>query len=186
MQILDKLIEWIIKLLTFMSVSRKAKLNRVVDFIDKCVEHMKTILYQNNEDVEQVEFSRKWLQQAHQDIFDIVGSLVNASECDILRNSIVSARVFHHAVQYGKVDDERIKFDYSERFVRYTNGSYDQQRFRQNSNEVVLKKLVFDGLVINEEIRKHVLENLKDVCEEDVARVSILKEKIKTRICLPF
>ncbi len=179
--LIEKLIRWLLKLLHLRARREKEKSQRVIEYIDQCLMHMRTVMHQNGLHDSEVEYAHTWLKQAHFDLPNIVKNLATPKECDILRQSLISARVFYHAVRYGKVDEERIKNDYEERFTRYVCQVYDQNSFRKNSNETILRDLVRDGEVIQESERKRILENLMTVCMEDIARIDSLKEQLKTR-----
>lgn len=176
-----KLIGWLLNLLDLHARREKEKSRRVVEYIDLCLTHMHTVMHQDGSRSHEVEYAHAWLKQAHLDLLNVVENLLTAKECDILRQSLMSGRIFYHAVRYGKIDDDKIQQDYEERFTRYVCRVYDQDSFRQSSNEVVLRDLVRDGRVIGAAERKEVLEQIEMVCMEDIARIDSLKEQIKTR-----
>lgn len=179
--VFGKIINWILKLLNMFARHEKAKTQRVIEYIDQCLIHMRTVMHQNGLKLSEVDYAHKWLKQAHLDLLNVVESMVAPKECDILRQSLLSARVLYHAERYGKVDEKQIRNDYEERHTRYVCNVYDQTSFRQSSYEVVLCNLVRDGNVIQESERSLVLDKLKEVCMEDIARIDSLKEQFKTR-----
>lgn len=142
---------------------------------------MHTIMEQDGKKSSEIEYAHTWLKQAYLDLFNTIGNLASPKECDIIRQSIVSARVLYHAIRYGKVEDESTQKDYEERLIRYTKQVYDQVEFRPNSNELFLRELAKDGKSIQESDRTRILNHIKEVCMEDIARIDSLKEVIKTR-----
>ncbi|WP_211165482.1 hypothetical protein [Pseudoalteromonas arctica] len=102
-------------------------------------------------------------------------------ECDIIKNSIASARIYYHAVKEGKVVNENLSIDYDSRYQLYVNHIYDQNSFRQSSYETFLRQLVKDKREIDKGYVQMELQKIKEVCQEDVARIMSLKEQLKTR-----
>lgn len=170
-------ISWLLKLLDIRTRREKTQNQRIIEYIDQCLSHMRTVMHQDESKMYEIEYAHKWLQLAHLDLLNVVENLAAPEECDILRQSLMSARVLHHAIRYGKVDDGSIQKDYRERFTRYTRQLYDQNSFRQNSNEVVLQELIQDGKVIHVSKRQCILDQIREVCMEDIARIDSLKER---------
>ena len=178
---LQLIINWVIKILGFKVAQEKEKVQRVIDYIDTCMEHMHTIMGYANYSENVVEQSRKFLQGAHQDIAIHLDKVATTKECDIIKKSLMSARVYFHAIKDGEVRDEQIKNDYQERYFAYTNNTYSQDEYRQNSYEKFLKYLVNDGEHIDPKDMNYELQRIREVCQEDVARIQFLKERLKTR-----
>ncbi|OEF50749.1 hypothetical protein A1OW_24300 [Enterovibrio norvegicus] len=128
-----------------------------------------------------VEQSRKFLQQAYRELPLQLDGVASTVECDVIKNSIASARIYYHAVKKGKVLDSILENDYESRFQLYVNHVYDQQLYRQNSYETFLRQLVKDKREIDEAYVSMELQKIKEVCQEDVARIMSLREQLKTR-----
>ena len=71
--------------------------------------------------------------------------------------------------------------DYESRYQLYINHNYDQNKFRQNSYETFLRQLVKDKREIDKNYVEMELQKIKEVCQEDVARIMSLREILKTR-----
>ena len=181
LKLLERLVTGLIKLLSAIGNHQRQKSKRAIEYIDTCLEHMKVILDDDEYRKSEIEYSHSWLKGAHLDIFSAVGNLVTPKECDLIRQSLMSARIFFHVSRYGKVSEIAIRHDYQERLARYETGCHDQKDFRQNSNEKVLAAIVKDGHVVSLGERAYMLEKLKTVCVEDVARIDALRETLKTR-----
>src|SRR5699024_7729462 len=147
----------------------------------KCLEHLRVLITPESHAESEIEYSRKFLQRAYQEVPEILDNIATAKEGDIIRKSLMAGRVYYHAVRYGKVEDDHIKSDYEDRFNTYIEHIYPSDDFRQNSNEKVVKELVRDGKVIPKEERSTVLNYIEQVCREDIARIESLRERIKSR-----
>ncbi|MEZ8080959.1 hypothetical protein [Enterovibrio norvegicus] len=164
------------------TAKQKEKTQRVVDYIDTCLEHMENIMgYKKDINEASVEQSRKFLQQAYRELPLQLDGVASTVECDVIKNSIASARIYYHAVKEGKVLDSILENDYESRFQLYVNHVYDQQLYRQNSYETFLRQLVKDKREIDEAYVSMELQKIKEVCQEDVARIMSLREQLKTR-----
>ncbi|KOY46513.1 hypothetical protein ACX03_05920 [Vibrio parahaemolyticus] len=128
-----------------------------------------------------VEQSRKFLQQAYRELPLQLDGVASTVECDVIKNSIASARIYYHAVKEGKVLDSSLENDYESRFQLYVNNVYDQQLYRQNSYETFLRQLVKDKREIDKAYVSMELQKIKEVCQEDVARIMSSREQLKTR-----
>jgi len=172
----------ILQIFGIKSAKQKEKTQRVIDYIDTCLEHMNTIMgYQKDVNESSVEQSRKFLQNAHHEINLHLNNVATAIECDIIKNSIASARIYFHAVKEGKVIDDALITDYESRYHLLSKDVYGQRNFRQNSYEAFLRQLVIGERVIDKDYVQMELQKIKEVCQEDVARISSLKEELKTR-----
>lgn len=165
---------------------RKSKLSnktqRVIEYIDMCLSHMDKIMgYQKDVNDAEIDQSRKFLKGAYHEMALQLDGVATTVECDIIRNSIVSARIYYHAVKEGKVVDQDLIYDYESRYYIYINNTYDQKEFRQNSYEAFVKQLIKDGREIDKNYIQMELQKILEVCQEDVARISLLKERLKTR-----
>jgi hypothetical protein len=152
-----------------------------VEYIDKCLEHLSILFHYEKHTEEEHEYARVFLQQAHREVFKILDGVATGKECDIIKKSLMAGRIYYHAVKYGAVNDEQIKVDYRDRLCAYVDQIYTQKEFRQNSNEPVLKELVENGAVISAEDRIDKLSKIKTVCREDIVRIEILRDMLKTR-----
>ena len=170
------------KILCILSKREKEKKSRVIEYIDKCLEHLKVILFYEKHTEQEIEYSRKFLQGAYQNIYLALDGVASPREADQIKKSLMAGRVYYHAVKYGSVNDDTIKADYTDRLHAYVTNMYKQDEFRQNSNEVVLKELIVDGKTISREEREYKLSKIKSVCEEDIARIETLREVLKTRV----
>lgn len=164
------------------TAKQKEKTQRVVEYIDTCLEHMENIMgYKKDINEASVEQSRKFLQEAYRELPLQLDGVASTVECDVIKNSIASARIYYHAVKEGKVLDSSLENDYESRFQLYVNHVYDQQLYRQNSYETFLRQLVKDKREIDKAYVSMELQKIKEVCQEDVARIMSLKEQLKTR-----
>lgn len=171
-----------LQLIGIKAAKQKEKTQRVVDYIDTCLEHMENIMwYKKDANEASVEQSRKFLQQAYLELPLQLNGVASTVECDVIKNSIASARIYYHASTEGKVLDRSLESDYESRFQLYVNHVYDQQLFRQNSYETFLRQLVKDKREIDKAYVSMELQKIKEVCQEDVARIMSLREKLKTR-----
>ena len=170
------------KVLGLRTTRQKEKTQRVVEYIDTCLDHMQNIMsYKNDVSEGNIEQSRKFLQQAYLELPLQLDGVATTVECDIIKNSIASARIYYHALKEGKILDSCLEQDYESRYQLYVHHVYDPRLFRQNSYETFLRQLVKDKREID---KKHVemeLQKIKEVCQEDVARIMCLREKLKTR-----
>ncbi|CAH0540318.1 hypothetical protein [Vibrio marisflavi] len=179
---MEKIVNFVFKVVGLRTAKQKEKTQRVVDYIDTCLEHMQKIMgYSNDPSSASIEQSRKFLQQAYLELPIQLDGVASTIECDIIKNSIASARIYYHAVKEGKVLDSCLESDYESRFQLYTKHIYDQQMFRQNSYEAFLKQLVKDKREIDKQYIDHELQKIMEVCQEDIARIMILRETLKTR-----
>lgn len=165
------------------SSKNKDKIQRVVDYIDTCLDHMNNVMsYEKGINESAVDQSRKFLQSAYHEMALQLDGVASPVECDIIKNSIASARIYYHAVKEGQiVDDENLSIDYESRYQLYRQNTYGQTTYRQNSYETFLKQLVKDKREIDKNYVKIELEKIKEVCREDVGRIMSLKEKLKTK-----
>ena len=164
------------------SAKQKEKTQRVIDYIDTCLEHMENIMgYKKDINEASVEQSRKFLQSAYHEMTSQLNGVATPIECDIIKNSIASARIYFHAVKEGKVVNKSLIIDYESRYQLYINHNYDQNKFRQNSYEMFLRQLVKDKREIDKNYVEMELQKIKEVCQEDVARIMSLREILKTR-----
>ncbi|WP_254623324.1 hypothetical protein [Vibrio cholerae] len=171
-----------LQLVGIRTAKQKEKTQRVVEYIDTCLEHMENIMgYKKDTNEASVEQSRKFLQQAYRELPLQLDGVASTVECDVIKNSIASARIYYHAVKEGKVLDSSLENDYESRFQLYANHVYDQQLFRQSSYETFLRQLVKDKREIDKAYVSMELQKIKEVCQEDVARIMSLKERLKTR-----
>jgi len=175
------IINWVIKLFGLRTAQEKEKVQRVIDYIDTCMEHMHTIMGYSEHSKEVVEQSRKFLQGVHHEIAIHLDGVATTVECDIIKKSLMSARVYFHAMKDGEIRDEQIKNDYQERLYAYNNNIYSQDDYRQNSYETFLRYLVNDGRCIDSNDIHYDLQKIREVCQEDVSRIQLLKERLKTR-----
>ena len=137
------------------SAKQKEKTQRVIDYIDTCLEHMENIMgYKKDVNEASVEQSRKFLQSAYHEMAFQLNGVATPVECDIIKNSIASARIYFHAVKEGKAVNEDLTIDYESRYQLYINHIYDQKEFRQNSYETFLRQLVKDKREIRSEERR--------------------------------
>lgn len=181
---MDKLVElvtWLLKLISFRSKKEKQKLQRAIEYIDDALKHLKCIVNHEASNESEVEYSHKHLRNAHFNIFPVLGKVLTGQDCNIIRQSLMSGRIYYHAVKYGKVSEEDIKRDYEERFYLIANNIYDNRTFRYNSNEKVLKELVKDGRVVSGDERKQVLNEIKATCLEDISRIETLRDRYKSQ-----
>ncbi len=169
------------KFLGLQSSKEKEILQRVIEYIETCVEHMENIMGMNSSNQTQVEYSRKFLQGAYQEMPIHLNELAKPVECDIIKKSLMSARIYYHAVKEGEVRDEDLKIDYQERLSTYRNNVYDQKMFRQNSYEQFLYDMVMHGRKIDKNNPNYSLQKILEVCREDVAKINLLKERLKSR-----
>ncbi len=174
-------VNWIVKLLGFRTAQEKERVQRVIDYIDTCLEHMRKIMGYEEHPEAVVEQSRSFLQGAHHELPIHLNKVATAVECDIIRKSIMSARIYYHALKDGEVNDEQIKRDYQERYYAYVSNLYDQDDYRQNSYERFLNDLVNYGVKMDKEWLDHDRQKIRQVCQEDVSRIMLLQEQLKTR-----
>lgn len=161
---------------------QKEKTQRVIEYIDTCLEHMENIMgYKKDVNESSVDQSRKFLQQAYLELPLQLDGVATTVECDIIKNSIASARIYYHAAKEGRVIDISLESDYESRFQLYQNNIYDQKVFRQNSYEAFIKQLVKDKRKIDKNYVRMELQYIEEVCQEDVARIMALRERLKTR-----
>lgn len=177
-----RLVNIALQIVGIRTAKQKEKTQRVVEYIDTCLEHMENIMgYKKDINEASVEQSRKFLQQAYRELPLQLDGVASTVECDVIKNSIASARIYYHAVKEGKVLDSSLENDYESRFQLYVNHVYDQQLYRQNSYETFLRQLVKDKREIDKAYVSTELQKIKEVCQEDVARIMSLKERLKTR-----
>lgn len=177
-----RLVSLVLQMVGMRTAKQKEKTQRVVDYIDTCLEHMENIMgYKKDINEASIEQSRKFLQQAYRELPLHLDGVASTIECDIIKNSIASARIYYHAVKEGKVLDSSLESEYESRFQLYINNVYDQQLFRQNSYETFLRQLVKDKREIDKAYVSMELQQIKEVCQEDVARIMALREQLKTR-----
>ena len=181
METIEKIIGYLLKFLSLSSKRARAKNQRIIDYLDECTKHFTIIISHEKYSQVELEVSHKWLKHAHLDLLRNLGNLLTAQELDILRQSLMSGRIYYHAVRYSKVSDDQILDDYKGRLQRYIENVYDQREFRHNSNERILKDLVKYGKPIPEKEREYILSKVKTVCIEDLARIYAFKERLKTR-----
>lgn len=172
----------LLQIFGYRSAKQKEKTQRVIEYIDTCVAHMENIMgYKKDINEASVEQSRKFLQNAFHEMALQLDCLATPVECDIIKNSIASARIYYHAVKEGKIVNADVAIDYESRYQLYINHIYDQKKFRQSSYEAFLRQLVKDKLEIDKDYVQMELQKIQEVCQEDVARIMSLKEKLKTR-----
>ena len=177
-----RLVNIALQIVGIRTAKQKEKTQRVIDYIDTCLEHMENIMgYKKDINEASVEQSRKFLQQAYRELPLQLDGVASTVECDVIKNSIASARIYYHAVKEGKVLDSSLENDYESRFQLYVNNVYDQQLYRQNSYETFLRQLVKDKREIDKAYVSMELQHIKEVCQEDVARIMSLREKLITR-----
>ncbi|WP_281188586.1 hypothetical protein [Vibrio harveyi] len=177
-----RLVNIVLQIVGIRTAKQKEKTQRVVDYIDTCLEHMENIMgYKKDINEASVEQSRKFLQQAYRELPLQLEGVASTVECDVIKNSIASARIYYHAVKEGKVLDSSLENDYESRYQLYVNHVYDQQLYRQNSYETFLRQLVKDKREIDKAYVSMELDKIKEVCQEDVARIMSLREQLKTR-----
>ncbi|MCS0433590.1 hypothetical protein [Vibrio diabolicus] len=177
-----RLVNIALQIVGIRTAKQKEKTQRVVDYIDTCLEHMENIMgYKKDINEASVEQSRKFLQQAYRELPLQLDGVASTVECDVIKNSIASARIYYHAVKEGKVLDSSLENDYESRFQLYVNNVYDQQLYRQNSYETFLRQLVKDKREIDKAYVSMELQKIKEVCQEDVARIMSSREQLKTR-----
>lgn len=177
-----KILDFGLKLIGLHSSRQKEKIQRVIEYIDTCLEHMENVMgYKKDTNEVSVEQSRKFLQVSYHEISLHLNGVATPIECDIIKNSIASARIYYHAVKEGKVIDNELETDYESRNYLYRNNVYDQKTYRESSYEAFLSKLVKGKCEIDTKHAQMELQKIKEVCREDVARISSLKEKLKTR-----
>ena len=177
-----KLISLALQAFGIRSAKQKEETQRVIDYIDTCLEHMENIMgYKKDVNEASVEQSRIFLQNAYHEMALQLNCIATPFECDIIKNSIASARIYYHAVKEGKVVNENLSIDYDSRYQLYVNHIYDQNSFRQSSYETFLRQLVKDKREIDKGYVQMELQKIKEVCQEDVARIMSLKEQLKTR-----
>jgi len=177
-----KLVGLVLQVFGIRSAKQKEKTQRVIDYIDTCLEHMENIMgYKKDINEASIEQSRKFLQTSYHEMALQLNGVATTIECDIIKNSIASARIYYHAVKEGKVIDDDLSIDYESRYQLYKNNTYDQQRFRQSSYETLIWKLIKDKRKINKEYVERELQMIIEVCQEDFARIMSLKEQLKTR-----
>ena len=177
-----RLVNIALQIVGIRTAKQKEKTQRVVDYIDTCLEHMENIMgYKKDINEASVEQSRKFLQQAYRELPLQLDGVASTVECDVIKNSIASARIYHHAVKEGKVLDSSLENDYESRYQLYVNHVYDQQLYRQNSYETFLRQLVKGKREIDKAYVSMELDKIKEVCQEDVARIMSLREQLKTR-----
>ena len=172
----------ILQLLAILQKGQEAEAQRVIEYIDACLSHLKTILFMEKHSQEEVEYSRKYLQKAHQQIFGQLDGIASAKESDIIRKSLMSGRVFYHAAKYSFEVDEQTRSDYNDRYYGLMHEAYGQDEFRLNSNEVLLKQLARDGEQLERDELQDRLVKIKEVCKEDILRIETLREEIKSRV----
>lgn len=175
------IMNWIIKLLGMRTSQEKERVQRVIDYIDTCLDHMNKIMGYEEHAQPVVEQSRMFLQGAHHELPKHLDKVATAKECDIIKKSLMSARIYYHALQDGAIRDKQIKNDYQERYYAYKNNIYDQKEYRQSSYEAFLKQLVNDGREMDSAYMNHERQKIREVCQEDVSRIMLLKERLKTR-----
>lgn len=179
---MTNILDIVLNLIGLRTAKQKEKIQRVVDYIDNCLQHMDNIMgYKKDVNEASVEQSRKFLQQAYLELPFQLNGVASTIECDVIKNSIASARIYYHAVKEGKVLDSCLENDYESRYQLYVNQVYDQQLFRQSSYETFLRQLVKDKREIDRDYVTMELQKIKEVCQEDVARIMSLKEILKTR-----
>ncbi|MBW4056166.1 MAG: hypothetical protein HIU83_12360 [Proteobacteria bacterium] len=172
---------WLLKLMSFRSKKEKQKLQRAIEYIDDSLKHLKCLINHETSNESDMEYSHAHLKTAHFNIFPILGKVLTGQDCNIIRQSLMSGRIYYHAVKYGKVSDEDIKRDYEERFYLIANNIYNSNTFRHNSNEKVLRELVKDNRVVSGDERKVVLDEIKATCLEDISRIETLRDKYKSQ-----
>lgn len=175
------IVDLILRLFGIRAYREKEKVQRVIEYIDTCVHHLKVVMQFDDHNESETDYSRVFLQKAYHEVPKHLDGVATAKESDIIRKSLMGGRVYYHAARYGEVSDDQIKADYEDRFYAYVNHIYDGTDFRQNSNEPILSHLVKDGKVIPKEKREHELQQLRCVCREDIQRIESLREQLKTR-----
>lgn len=179
---MEKFFSLVLQIFGMRTAKQKEKTQRVVDYIDIILEHMGNIMgYKKDVNEASIQQSRKFLQQAYRELPLQLDGVASTIECDVIKNSIASARIYYHAVNEGKVLDSCLEKDYESRFQLYTNNVYDQQLFRQSSYETFLRQLVKDRREIDKNYVSMELQKIQEVCQEDVARIMSLKEQLRTR-----
>ena len=181
------IIKWFLdklqKIILRQSTIEKNKQKRVIEYLEECIAKFHTIMDHEIRNRNEVEYAHQWLKRAHQDIYNQVENIVTPKECDIIRQSLMSARVYYRANMYGCVGDgAAIQKDYTERLSKYTHHVYEQKEMRENSNEIVLVELVRDGRALGQDERKDKLARIKTVCMEDMTRIESIKEVAKSRL----
>ena len=177
-----KIFSLVLQIFGMRTAKQKEKTQRVIDYIDTILTHMENIMgYKKDVNEASVQQSRKFLQLAYLELPLQLNGVATTIECDVMKNSIASARIYYHAVKEGKVIDSCLEKDYESRFQLYTNHIYEQEFFRQNSYETFLRQLVKDKREIDKKYVSMELQKIQEVCQEDVARIMLLREKLRTR-----
>ncbi len=174
-------VNWLLQLVGIRTSQQKEVIERVIEYINNCLNHLERIMFFEKYSEDEIEYSRRFLQSAYHEIFEHLNGVASAKQCDIIRKSLMGGRIYYHAIKYGKVTEEQIKADYEDRLYAYKNDVYSQREFRQSSNEPVLTELVKNGTVISDDDRDYQLGKIITVCREDIERIESLREKLKTR-----
>lgn len=110
----------LLQIFGYRSAKQKEKTQRVIEYIDTCLAHMGNIMgYQKDINEASVEQSRKFLQNASHEMALQLDCLATPVECDIIKNSIASARIYYHAVKEGKIVNTDVTIDYESRYQLY-------------------------------------------------------------------
>lgn len=182
---MEKILSLLLQAMGIRSAKQKEKTQRVIDYIDTILDHMGNVMgYKKDINEASIEQSRKFLQNSFIELPLQLDGVASTIECDIIKNSIASARIYYHAVKEGKVLDSCLEHDYESRLQLYVSQVYDQQMYRQNSYETFLRQLVKDKREIDKDYLSMELQKIKEVCQEDIARIMSLKEKLRTRKAL--
>src|SRR5699024_537956 len=98
------LLSLFLKLFPLVLKQQREKNQRVIEYIDKCLEHLRVLITPESHAESEIEYSRKFLQRAYQEVPEILDNIATAKEGDIIRKSLMAGRVYYHAVRYGKVE----------------------------------------------------------------------------------
>jgi hypothetical protein len=170
----------IIKIYQILKIKESDRYNLVTKYLVNIQINFSIIIKCNGQISDEFEMAHKNIKSIHRTIVYDLKNSMGLQDCDLVRKSLISGRILYWAIKFNKMDDEEIKTIYMERFDEYMNPSYTQEQFRQNSNEPVLVKLVRDGMVISAAEKKSVIDQIKSVCMEDMARIGEISRRIES------
>jgi predicted MPP superfamily phosphohydrolase len=176
------LIDLLLKIVTKLDKEQIQEHNRIIDYLDTLLKNFTVLVEYDKHTQNELDFAHKKLRVFYQDIMITIGDLVDAQTLEKIKISMMSGRVLYHAICYSKIEDKDVKNDYEYRYNYYVNQEYYGLDLRQNSYEKFLKYMVKDGEVIDENDRKRRIGQIIEVCHEDIARITSLKEQVKTKL----
>lgn len=178
-------LRWAISVLNkwalFIDKEEKQRIDAADSYVEYCISKFQIILKSKGDINDEVSYAHEELKVAYDELLVNVGDVFTASELDIIKMSLMSARVYYHALKFGSVSDKDVVKEYEYRFQKYIRNEYSQEDFRQNSYEVMLRRLVKDGIILDDSNRERKIFELRQVCLEDVARIECIRLNNRTK-----